>query len=293
MSNTDLFTQIGLNGHSASNASTTSSSGEVHQDSRRTQGGLPVQSTSKRSHDSSEDETAPATKRRRIGGDSGTTEEHQSTGESSGAGLLAEEGDLDTDEIHSEAHGTSFALDPTKNYSARFVGNGPVYIANLEVDSINVTAPDGTTMPNPIILYQSGPFIPANSQLLTLRTLGTTLLAKTGDKIEINLIGQLNNNANAKTIVPVIGGTNLLGPALPINSGQPFKVVWDLALLSGNNCSAMYTWGAQGLGVNPGGNATMPIAPITSATTLALQFDSNASTSMTVYNIVAILYRQL
>lgn len=162
-------------------------------------------------------------------------------------------------------------IDPNKSYSARFVGNGPVYINDLEVGNINVD-PVASRGSRTIIdsLNTTGVVgwplgIPGGGvQNIFTFVIPANTMKYVGDQLIITVRGNVSNTADAKSIRYYLG--NLLPTSHTITVSQggeiEFTVVysridgvnentygWFYSSMRQNN-----TWTSGGAGGGGGGN---------------------------------------
>lgn len=181
-----------------------------------------------------------------------------------------------------------------QSFSSLFVGNGGVYINNLVCGNLAVTDSGGNTATSPIILAQVGPFVPTNSQQITLKTVGasgTYALEKPGDYIEITILGQTNATGNTKSIYPIYNVT-LVSCVMNASSSQPFTVKFKIPYIDATNVGSQWEYGQQS-NILASGNYSFPTGTRTANTAVGILFGSTAAADyQVVSNITAVLYKQ-
>lgn len=178
---------------------------------------------------------------------------------------------------------TTLALDPNKTYSARFVGNGPVYIEELIAGKAFFSTGSAS------ILQITDPFIPGNNADVSIASLGASF-DTIGNKIVAEVLGQTINNANVKTIAFTFNGTVLGTLTLPSNQAQVFMIKMEFIRIGELTWGHYYTLKTPSGGVVISGQGQFSPGAIPSNADLGLRFNATALSDIQVNNVVVTSY---
>lgn len=256
------------------------------------------------SSDGSFPEIAPETKRRRTGDggmDSGRDVSEVESTVQPGSESVSGEG-VET----AQANQISLLINPNKSYSARFVGNGPVYINDLEVGNINTdpvasrgsfTIIDSLVTTN-VVGWPLGVAGSGVQNIFTLSIPANTVMY-VGDQLHIKVRGNCNNTANAKAIRYYLGNLLPTQHDFTVSQGGEYEFTVVYSMIDGVNqytygwfYSSMRqnnTWTSGGAGGGGGGNL------IDWRNDLTFTFQHNnavsSSSEVQVQSAYAMLYR--